>query len=82
MKAVLLAAGEDRASARHFAPAETDSHDCPPAGPQPRCDHRLPHQPQNRLLFWLLQKRLFTLTGGFRNFVRILDVGPPRPLPR
>ncbi len=32
-----------------------------------------PGSPQNRILFWLLRKRLIALTGGLRNFARILD---------
>jgi ubiquinone/menaquinone biosynthesis C-methylase UbiE len=32
-----------------------------------------PSSPQIRLLFWLLRKKVFGITGGLRNFARILD---------
>lgn len=32
-----------------------------------------PSSVQIRLLFWLLRKKLFAITGGLRNFARILD---------
>ncbi len=32
-----------------------------------------PSSPQIRVLFWLLRNRVFTITGGLRNFARIVD---------
>jgi ubiquinone/menaquinone biosynthesis C-methylase UbiE len=32
-----------------------------------------PGSPQIHLLFWLLRQKLFAVTGGMRNFARILD---------
>ena len=32
-----------------------------------------PGSPQIHLVFWLLRKRLFTFTGGLRNFAEIVD---------